>query len=308
MTYILTLIANPENPNLSTALAAEVASAVGSPANPHWLAPDIACDIVIANMQPFDRTVVRAIVETVVGTSAIDVAIQPQAHRRKRLLIADMDSTIIGQECIDELGAAFGLKEQIAEITTRAMNGEFPFEDSLIRRVKLLKGLPQKALEEVFNTRISLTPGARELVATMRAHGAYCALISGGFTYFTRRIAKITGFDFNDANTLIFENGRLNGDVTRPILGRESKLVALKRIRSERGCLKEDVIAVGDGANDLAMIREAGLGVAYHAKAKVAEVADTAIRHGDLTALLYLQGYHAHEFQSGYEEYKEKAD
>ncbi len=296
--YILTLIANPDTPALTSTVVAEVASAVGCTHAPQWLAPDIACDLVIDEVHPFDPKIVLAIAQQIVAATAIDVAIQLQAHRRKRLLVADMDSTIIGQECIDELGAAFGLKSQIAEITTRAMNGEFEFEDSLIRRVTLLKGLPQAALQEVFETRISLNPGARELVATMRANGAYCALISGGFTYFTQRIAAMTGFDFNDANSLVFDNGLLNGEVTRPILGRESKLVALKKIRQERNLLKEDVIAVGDGANDLAMITEAGLGVAYHAKAKVAETADVAIKHGDLTALLYLQGYKAFEIVS----------
>ncbi len=298
MTYILTLIANPQNPALSSTVVADVATAVGTKP-PQWLAPDIACDILIAETQPFDKDVVRAVTRQALGTAPIDIAIQPQAHRRKRLLIADMDSTIIGQECIDELGAAVGLKSQISEITIRAMNGEFPFDESLIRRVQLLKGLPEKALEEVFNARISINPGARELVATMRANGAYCALISGGFTYFTRRIAKMVGFDFQDANTLIFENGILNGEVTRPILDRDSKLVALKKFRSERNYLKEDVLAVGDGANDLAMIEEAGLGVAYRAKAKLAQAADVTIEHSDLTALLYLQGYKATEIVNG---------
>ncbi len=294
--YILTLITNPDTPILSSALVAEISTAIGCTSSPQWLAPDIACDILIEETQPFDKTIVVSIAQEIVSALPIDVAIQPQAHRRKRLLIADMDSTIIAQECIDELGAAFGLKSKIAEITTRSMNGEIGFEDSLIQRVRLLKGLPQKALEEVFETRITLTPGARELVATMRANGAYCALISGGFTYFTQRIAAMTGFDFNDANSLLFDDGRLSGDVTRPILGRESKLVALRKIRSERDYLEEDVIAVGDGANDLAMIKEAGLGVAYHAKAKVAEIADVAIKHGNLTALLYLQGYKVTDF------------
>jgi len=298
MTYILTLIANPQNPVLTASIAAEVTSAIGCTQKPQWLAPDIACDIAVGETQPFDVHVVLAIAQQVLAGNAVDVAIQPCAHRRKRLLIADMDSTIIGQECIDELGAAFGLKSQIAEITTRAMNGEFAFEDSLLRRVALLKGLPQKALEEVFESRITLNPGAKELVATMRANGAYCALISGGFTYFTQRITKMTGFDHHDANTLLFENGLLSGDVTRPILGRESKLVALEKMRSERNLLKEDVIAVGDGANDLAMIAEAGVGVAYHAKPQVAKMADVTIKHGDLTALLYLQGYKASEIIS----------
>lgn len=298
MTYILTLIANPQNPVLTDKIAADVALAIGATASLQWLSPDIACDIEIAETPPFDSTVVLAIAQQVLGTLAIDVAIQPQAHRRKRLLIADMDSTIIGQECIDELGTANGFKTQITEITVRAMNGKIPFDVSLIQRSKLLKGLPQKALEEVFETRITLNPGARELVATMRAHGAYCALISGGFTYFTQRIAKMTGFDFNNANTLLFEDGRLSGEVARPILDREDKLVALKKFRSEQGLLKEDILAVGDGANDLAMIKEAGLGVAYHAKPKVAEIADVAIKHSDLTALLYLQGYKASEIVS----------
>jgi len=295
MTYILTLITNPKNPVLSTSVVAEVATAVGSTQAPHWLAPDIACDIAIAETQPFDSTIVKTIAQQVLGNAAIDVAIQPLAHRRKRLLIADMDSTIIGQECIDELGAAVGLKAQIAEITERAMNGEIAFDESLTRRVALLKGLPEKALQEVFNARISLNSGARELIATMRAHGAYCALISGGFTFFSQRIAELTGFDFHNANTLIFEDGLLTGEVTRPILDQKSKLVALKKFRTERDYLKEDVLAVGDGANDLAMIQEAGLGVAYHAKQKVAKIADVAIKHSDLTALLYLQGYKSSE-------------
>lgn len=298
MTYIVTLIASAENPLVTTTLAAEVSSTIGSVEKTQWLAPDIACDILIADTHTFDKTVVLALVQQVVGSLPIDIAIQPQAHRRKRLLLADMDSTIIGQECIDELGAALGIKSQIADITQRAMNDEFPFEDSLIRRVKLLKGLPEKALEDVFNTHITLTPGARELIATMRANGTYCALVSGGFTFFTSRIAKMTGFDFNTANTLVFENGFLNGDVSHPILGREAKAVILRKLRSERNYLTEDVMAVGDGANDLGMIQEAGLGVAYHAKAKLAKAADVAIKYGDLTALLYVQGYKAPEIIS----------
>ncbi len=298
MTYILTLVSSPEKPVLTQAIAAEVAAAVGSKQLPNWLAPSIACDISITQTQPFDSTVVRSIAKQVLGDLAVDIAIQAQAHRRKQLLIADMDSTIIAQECIDELGGAVGLKSRIAEITERAMRGEYPFDEALIQRVRLLQGLPQRALEEVYNDCITLNPGARELVATMRANGAYCALISGGFTFFTERIAKTIGFDFNNANSLIFENGILTGKVTLPILGREAKLEALRTLISQRGCLREDTLAVGDGANDLAMINEAGLGVAYHAKPKVAEIADVAINHGDLTALLYLQGYTAGQIVS----------
>ncbi len=221
------------------------------------------------------------------------------ATRRKKLLVADMDSTIIGQECIDEMGAVLGIKARIAAITERAMRGELDFEGALRERMALLKGLTEADLQDIFETRITLNPGARTLIRTMRADGAFTALVSGGFTFFTTRVAKAAGFDLNRANVLEVENGRLTGRVAEPILGREAKLAALHELAQSRSLDPILSLAVGDGANDLAMIAAAGLGVAFRAKPVVAAEADAAITHGDLTALLYLQGYRRDEFIAG---------
>ncbi len=218
------------------------------------------------------------------------------ATRRKKLLIADMDSTIIGQECIDEMGDILGIKARISAITERAMRGELDFEGALRERMALLTGLTEADLQGIFDSRITLTPGARTLVATMRAHGAFTALVSGGFTFFTRRVAKAVGFDVNRANELEMADGRLTGRVVEPILGREAKLAALESFSSDNAVDTPLTLAVGDGANDLAMIRAAGLGVAFHAKPVVAAEAHASIVHGDLTALLYLQGYRKDQF------------
>jgi phosphoserine phosphatase len=225
-----------------------------------------------------------------------DINVVGAEHRRKKLLIADMDSTIICCECLDELADVAGLKPQVAAITERAMKGEIPFEDALRERVAMLKGLPLPALAQTFNERVQLNPGAFKLIATMKAHGAVTLLVSGGFTFFTQHVAYAAGFDYHRANTLLDDGEVLTGEVAEPILGRQAKLEALEMAVRQFGLTHDDVLAVGDGANDLAMIERAGLGVAYHAKPVVAAAAAARIDHGDLTALLYLQGYREDEF------------
>ncbi len=220
-----------------------------------------------------------------------DVALIPAAHRRKHLLISDMDSTIIEQECLDELAAYAGLKDEISAITARAMAGELDFESALTERVKRLKGLSLQALGQCYAERITLMPGARTLVATMTAHGAHCLLVSGGFTYFTQRVAEAAGFHDHRGNTLIDNGKTLTGDVKHPILGRQAKLDALNQVAKAKKTTPENTLAMGDGANDLAMIEAAGLGLAVHAKPVVAAAADAAINRTDLTAALYFQGY-----------------
>jgi phosphoserine phosphatase len=234
----------------------------------------------------------------VISSAPIDLVIQEQETRRKKLLIADMDSTMIGQECIDELAAEVGLKEKVATITARAMNGEIAFEPALRERVALLKGLPISVVDEVIAKRITLTPGGTELIATMKSKGHYTALVSGGFTVFTSRIAATLGFDENRANTLLEDGGILSGFVAEPILGKQAKVDALNEISARLGISPEEAIAVGDGANDLGMLHLAGAGVALHAKPAVAAEAQMRINHGDLTALLYIQGYRKTDFVS----------
>ncbi len=225
------------------------------------------------------------------------MVVQPLAHRRKRLFLADMDSTMIEQECIDELADYVGLKPHVAAITERAMRGEIAFAPALRERVALLKGLPATLVDEVIAQRITLTPGASTLVKTMRAHGTYTCLVTGGFTLFSQRIAAEIGFDESRANTLaIGSDGKLTGDVAEPIFGRDGKLATLQALATRLGLDAEETMAIGDGANDIAMIEAAGLGVAFHAKPKVAEAAAARIDHGDLTALLYLQGYRRADF------------
>lgn len=295
MKYTLTLIGNS-----STALTDElIGGASGLLPNTLdtvWLNPGIACDVHFdaEDGETFAKGLRKKFADT-----KLDFAIQPDEGRRKMLLVADMDSTIIQQECIDELAAELGLKDKISEITERAMRGEIEFEPALRERVGLLAGLPRAALENVYETRITQTPGGRALTATMRAHGATCALVSGGFTFFTQRVAEAVGFNLNRANTLIFADDKLTGEVGEPILGRQAKIDALVELRAELKLSDSATLAVGDGANDLGMIEQAGLGVAFHAKPLVAEAADARIDHADLTALLYLQGYGINEFVDG---------
>jgi phosphoserine phosphatase len=245
-----------------------------------WLEPRVAVDLF--HDQPLDRATLP---------QECDAITQRTKHRRKTLLISDMDSTLIEQECIDELADYLGIKAQVATITERAMNGELDFKDALRERVGLLKGLPESALQEVYDSRITLMSGARTLVQTMRAQGAYCLLVSGGFTFFTRRIAERLGFHDDHANQLDFVEGRLSGQVIEPILDKESKLQSLLSTAAQRGMDAIDALAVGDGANDLPMLLAAGLGVAYHAKPVVQQSAQAALNHNDLSALLFVQGY-----------------
>ena len=226
----------------------------------------------------------------------VDVNVLPEGARRKKLLIADMDSTMIQQECIDEMAAHAGIGEKVAAITALAMDGKLGFEEAMAERVGLVKGLPLAALQEVYDDRITLMPGGPTLLATMRANGAFAALVSGGFTFFTERVAARLGFNENRANVLLEDGDVLSGEVQRPILGRESKVQALEELTAQLGIGEDDALAVGDGANDLGMLGRAGLGVAIHAKPSVQAQCEVRINHGDLTALLFLQGYARSEF------------
>lgn len=295
MQYVCVLISKPGDAAVDDWVVACARGAAASDAPPNWLNRREACDFEIHNLT---RPAADIIAETrdAIGDRPLDIAIVPMANRRKRLLVADMDSTMIEQECIDELADAIGIKERVAAITEQAMRGEIGFEGALKARVALLKGLTRETLDRVARERITLTPGGRTLVRTMRLQGAYTALVSGGFTLFTDRVAKALGFNSNQGNTLIFDNDALAGTVADPVLGQDAKRSALRRHMRAQDLTRTQTMAVGDGANDLAMMQEAGLGVAFHAKPVVAEAADAAITHGDLTALLYLQGFLKSEF------------
>ncbi|MEX2691998.1 phosphoserine phosphatase SerB [Rhizobium mongolense] len=293
MALVATLVANPSNPVLTPSLAEQAAETVKA-SGLYWLADGIACDIALRDGT--DTQAAEANILAAIASAPIDLVVQEAETRRKKLLIADMDSTMIGQECIDELAAEVGLKDKVAAITARAMNGEIAFEPALRERVALLKGLPVSVIDEVIAKRITLTPGGPELIATMKSNGYYTALVSGGFTVFTSRIAATLGFDENRANILLEEGALLSGFVAEPILGKQAKVDALNEITARLGISTEDAIAVGDGANDLGMIHLAGSGVALHAKPTVAAEAKMRINHGDLTALLYIQGYRKTDF------------
>ncbi|HZY67987.1 MAG TPA: phosphoserine phosphatase SerB [Devosia sp.] len=286
---VLCLIANPADPALDAALAARVHAEVGGEIN--WLTQRIAVEIV----NPKHAEPV-AVARSLVAGKPVDVALVPLANRRKKLLVADMDSTMIEQECIDELADAVGIKDEVAAITARAMNGELDFEAALRTRVKLLEGLAVSRMEEVRRERITFMPGGRALVHTMKTHGAFTSLVSGGFTFFADYIAKRIGFDEALANILELSGDTLAGTVRDPIVGREAKLSRLMTLAAFHDIPIAQTLAVGDGANDLDMIRAAGMGVALHAKPVVAAEAQVRIDHGDLTALLYLQGYSDEEF------------
>ena len=281
---VLCLIANPIDSELDVALAARVVKQVGGELN--WLNHSIACEI----LEPKS---IDALAEAraVIGTAKVDAALLPTENRRKNILVADMDSTMINEECIDELAAALGIKDQVADITDRAMRGDLDFGQALDTRVALLKGLERKVIEAVRRENITLAPGGRALIQTMKAYGAYTSLVSGGFTFFADYFAKRIGFDEAVANVLLFENDALTGAVQKPIVDKSTTRERLTALAAERGLPLSQTIAVGDGANDLDMIRIAGMGVALHAKPAVAAEAGVRIDHGDLTALLYLQGF-----------------
>ena len=290
MTYVLTLIADRNATSLTDAQIAAARDAVdGAPAK--ILSPGEAVDIAF-RMPPN-----AARIEAAIGTARIDSIVTPARNRRKAVLIADMDSTIVTTETLDEIAGFAGLKDQIAAITMQSMRGELDFAEALRRRVGMLAGLSVDALAKTWAT-TEFMPGARELVATMRAHNALTALVSGGFTYFTGRVASALGFDEHRANSLLEEDGKLTGEVGEPILDRDAKLRALRDLVVERDVQMYASLAIGDGANDLAMIREAGLGIAYHAKPIVAAEARAQIRFADLRAALFAQGYPASAFRT----------
>ena len=289
---VVTLLTNPETPVLERVTVESLRNAWGG-GEARWLDPGVAAE--------FDLGAVpENLWEVWEGLQAlrVDMVVQKAEGRKKRLLIADMDSTMIRQECIDELADEAGVGARVADITARAMNGELDFEGALRERVGLLKGLPEGVIGQVLRDRITLMPGGQVLLATMKANGAYAALVSGGFTAFTSAVAGTLGFDENRANTLHVAEGKLAGTVAEPILGREAKLQALNEITARLGIAPSDAIAVGDGANDLPMLLAAGTGVALHAKPRVQAECQVRVNHGDLTALLYLQGYARDEFVS----------
>jgi phosphoserine phosphatase len=303
MSYVATLISAPQRPAVTETLTVRVAEKLPQARRGAWLHPGVAIDIVFGD--PSDRPGATAgllkklthELRGVIGAAPADVVLQPLDGRRKKLLVADMDSTMIGQECIDELADYAGLKDRVAAITARAMRGEIAFAPALRERVALLRGLPAATIDRVIAERIRPNPGAAVLVQTMRAHGAYTCVVTGGFTAFMAPLAKAIGFDEYHANTLLTDAaGRLTGEVAEPVLGREAKRDTLLMLRERLRLRREDSLAVGDGANDIPMIEAAGLGIAFHGKPALREKAGACIDHGDLTALLYAQGYRREDF------------
>jgi phosphoserine phosphatase len=292
MTHVATLIAG--SGTLDPSAVERARAGLTNAGVPQRLGPD-AADIPFSAESNADQRDLAERLRGLLG-AGIDAVVQPAAHRRKRLFLADMDSTMIEQECIDELADYVGMKAHVAAITERAMRGEIAFEPALRERVALLKDLPATVVDEMIDRHITLTAGGRTLLATMRANGALTCMVSGGFTLFTQRIAAMIGFDEMRANTLALEGGRLAGLVNEPIFGRGAKRATLIELRERLKLAKTDTLAIGDGANDLDMIAEAGLGVAFHAKPEVAQAAPARIDHSDLTALLYVQGYRREEF------------
>ncbi len=296
MTHVLTLIAGAAAPPLNDASIEAARAVLPEPGATTWLSEVEACDIDFRPDADAVNTQIMNTVREALQGAPIDIVSQRAKNRRKRLLVADMDSTLIGQECIDEIADYVGLKPKISAITERAMRGELEFEPALRERVALLKGVDESALQSIFNKQITLDPGARTLARTMSAHGATTVIVSGGFTFFTAHVAQGAGFDANHANNFEISEGKLTGHVIEPILGQQAKLDALLRYRENLSLAHDETLAVVDGANDLAMLMESGLGVAYHAKLIVAAKTHARIDYCDLTALLFAQGYARDEF------------
>ncbi|MBM1632834.1 phosphoserine phosphatase SerB [Sulfitobacter mediterraneus] len=288
--FTVVLLTSPETKGLEPALVESLRNAWGG-GDAVWLSPDEAAEFDVQAAPPN----LWEVWETCQGMG-VDLVMVPTAGRRKKMLLADMDSTMIEQECIDELADEAGVGDRVKDITARAMNGELDFDGALKERVGLMAGLDAAVIDKVLDERITLMPGGAALLGTMKANGAYAALVSGGFTAFTARVAGALGFDENRANTLLIKDGKLTGEVAMPILGKQAKVDALEQITTRLGLTDQDVLAVGDGANDLGMLTRAGLGVALHAKPTVAAQCDVRINHGDLTALLFVQGYGREDF------------
>ena len=288
--FVTTLLCQPGQAAITPALAQSLCNAWGG-RDLTWLAPREAVEFECLQSPDTLWQVWQDM-----QAQHIDLIVQPSAGRRKKMLLADMDSTMIEQECIDELAVEVGVGAEVSQITARAMNGELDFEQALQERTGLLKGLAVEIIDKVYQTRITYVPGGAQLLATMKAHGAYADLVSGGFTDFTTKVASKLGFDSHRANRLLQADHHLTGEVAHPILGREAKVTALNELTAARGLSAKDVLAVGDGANDLGMLQLAGTGVALHAKPIVQEQVSVRINHGDLTALLYLQGYSSSQF------------
>ena len=299
MDTVLVAIASPKTFKLTAEHMSTAMQTAGITGDLNWLSPDESCEVAFNAGENFDARQTEDKVRNALKDLPIDIAFVPADNRKKKLLVADMDSTMIQQECIDELADVAGVGEHVKQVTARAMAGELDFQDALRQRLILLKGQPESIIADVIKDRLTFTPGGRALVQTMKANEAFTAVLSGGFTHFTGYVAKILGFDDNQANVLEIEDGKLKGTAIEPIMDKDQKKRSLATLTMMNGLSFAQTLAVGDGANDLPMLNRASMGVALHGKPIVRDGARYRIDHGDLTALLYLQGYKRSEFVTG---------